>query len=153
MLDRKVTPKPAFNVTEPFMGVWMVQLNREMCELLRSFIAGVSDVVEEELISLRSTLESLDVDSSYYSDGSSYHFSKEFANTYILRLNTQMRNLLIDFVADIEGGVEKIVWAFHLALRNPEGPRESKKRYFYNDKPFGPQRHSRFVYGGDNYRR
>lgn len=153
MNDRKMPPKPAFNVTEPFMGIMMVQLNKEMCDLLKTFISNVGHV-EEELLKLCDSLGELHTSSSYIClQGPSFSLSKDFMNTYVLRINKEMRDLLIDFITDIEGGVEKIVWAFHLALKNPEGPREVKKKYLNLERFNGPRRYDRYAYGGEQYRR
>ncbi len=157
MIDRKFANvnKPAFNVIEPFMGVMMVQLNREMCELLSTFISGVS-YVEDELVFLRNALaDPSAAQSMNVEHGPAFTFSHDFMNTYVLRFNKEMRNLLIDFITDIEGGVEKIIWAFHLALKNPEGPRDFKgrKRFEVQYKPrnqYDDRTLGRYVY--DNRR-
>lgn len=124
--DRKLPPKPAFNVSEPFVGIMMIQLNKEMVNLLKSFISDVGHL-ENELIQLMDALSESHMNTNYApASGPAFSLSREFYNTYVLRINKDMRDLLIDFISDIDGGVDKTVWAFHLALKNPVGIREKK---------------------------
>lgn len=147
-MERKhLAHKPAFNMIDPFIGVHMVQLNKEMCLLIADFIDGVS-YIEEELKQLSNALRNLG------GEGIGFHLSGDFQHTYVLRINREMRNLIINFITDIEGGVEKIVWAFHLALKNPEGQKDLRirKRYEAMERPGGrhagrpPRPYGRFVY-------
>lgn len=126
MNDKRTLHKPAFNVIEPFIGTMMVQLNREMCLALASFIDGVS-YVEPEINELSKCLI------AGSGNGAGFALSPEFNKSYVLRLDAYMRTMLIEFIADIEGTVDKIVWALHMALRDPEGGREYKMRKKYEE--------------------
>ncbi len=113
--------KPTFNVNSPFMGVLMVQLNHTMSIELQRFIDSVADV-EDEVEALKDGLR----DPSQYGvfvhrEGPSFLVIRSFKGVVVVEMNQEMRELLIQFISDIEGGVDKIIWAFRLALENPEG--------------------------------
>jgi hypothetical protein len=129
-VERKSMHKPAFNMIEPFIGVYMVQMNKEMCQFMADFIDNVV-YVEEELKDLSKAFRNLS------GEGTGFHLSNDYMHTFVLRLNKDMRYLLINFITDIEGGVEKIIWAFHLALKNPDGQKDLriKKRYDIAERP------------------
>lgn len=148
-MERKtIGHKPAFNVTEPFIGVMMIQLNKEMCDLMADFIDGVV-YVEEEIQVLSKALR------NHGGEGNGFSLAPEFYHTFVLRINKDMRNLIINFITDIEGGVEKIIWAFHLALKHPDGQKDIRirKKYDTYERPQYRMKQppSRFAY--ETYRR
>jgi hypothetical protein len=48
---------PKFNVSEPFLGITMVQMNKPMTLLLQRFIDDIDGIVETEIMAFRNALE------------------------------------------------------------------------------------------------
>lgn len=120
--------KPTFNVNPPFMGVTMVQLNHAMSIELQRFIGSINDV-EDEILAFKAGLRDPANDGVYvYGQGPSFLVIRSFKGVVMAELNQEMRDLLIQFISDIEGGVDKIIWAFRLALENPEGRDTARSR-------------------------
>lgn len=148
--------KPTFNVVKPFQGVTMVQLNAEMAKQLADFFDGFDEEdLEGDLRQLQDVLdhysseseESLPDDTDHalapfhYIDsqevervpdkdrGSSriYAVSNAIGGVFAVSVNEAARQLLIEVINECEGQVDRIVWAFRLALEDPTGgPRETR---------------------------
>lgn len=120
--------KPTFNVVRPFMGVLTVQMNHAMSIALQNFIDDVEGL-ETEIEAFAAALHDPIQDGAYvYKEGPSFVVHRSFKGVVTLDLNEDMRHLLIQFISDIEGGVDKIIWAFRLALEDPEGCVEARNR-------------------------
>lgn len=75
-------------------------------------------------------------DDKHY-DEREYVFSPEISGVITLILNEKARQLLIEVISECEGQVDRIVWAFRLALEDPTGgPRESRESSY---RPYAPQ--------------
>jgi len=119
--------KPTFNVNPPFMGVLMVQLNHTMSLELQRFINSIGDV-EDEIRALKSGLRDPATNGAYvFKDGPSFLVIRSFKGVVMVEMNEEMRAMLISFISDIEGGVDKIIWAFRLALESPGGRDTSRQ--------------------------
>ena len=62
---------------------------------------------------------------------------RSFYGVVLVEMNIEMRDLIVDFINDIDGGVDKIIWAFKLALLNPGGRRvkldkTNRSKHFHN---------------------
>lgn len=124
--------KPTFNVVAPFMNVTMVQLNHAMSIELQRFISNVGDV-EEEISALRAGLRNPAEAGVYiYNDGASFNVIRSFKGVVLIEMNAEMRDMLIDFISDIQNGVDKIIYAFRLALENPEEGRQHRIKRTHN---------------------
>lgn len=120
--------KPTFNVVEPFMGVLMVQLNHAMSIELQKFISSIEDV-DEEVEALKMALRDPAQNGVFvYKEGPSFVVTRSFKGVVLVEMNQEMRDILIQFISYIQGGVDKIIWAFRLALENPEGSRDNRNR-------------------------
>ena len=142
--------KPTFNVVKPFQGVTTLQLNAEMAKQLADFLDGFDEEdLEDDLRSLHDTLDhygsevegplpegiylfidsSDDLDTSDKERGSSrlYTISSPIGGVFSVSVNEAARQLLIEVINECEGQVDRIVWAFRLALEDPTGgPREPR---------------------------
>lgn len=151
--------KPTFNVVKPFQGVTTVQLNAEMAKQLADFLDGFDEEdLENDLRHLQDTLyhygSEMDDPSpeeiSHYIDsqdqsteddkdrGSArlYAISNAIGGVFAVSINEAARQLLIEVINECEGQVDRIVWAFRLALEDPTGgPREPR-----NYRPSRPSR-------------
>ena len=123
-----VNIKPTFNVIGPFVGTYLAQLNKQMNTLLQQFISQV-DYVEEELEALKNALRDPQLSGFYDTKaGPSFVVVRSFYGVVLIEMNVEMRDLIVDFINDIDGGVDKIIWAFKLALLNPGGRRVKSDR-------------------------
>ena len=134
--------KPTFNVVKPFLGTTTIQLNSEMATELASFLEGFdAEDLESDLIKLLQHLKALedadaqesilgahitseDEDLGYERE---YSFTASLGGVSCLIVNERAKQLLIEVINECEGQVDRIVWAFRLALEDPTGgPRESR---------------------------
>lgn len=137
--------KPTFNVVSPFMGVTVAQLNHAMSIELQNFIDSIDDV-EDEVAALRDGLrDPANAGVQVYKDGPSFVVMRSFKGVVLVSLNEPMRELLIQFISDIEGHVDRLVWAFRLALENPEGRKPIRNGRFNQNK----RQRIRGAYSGD----
>ena len=112
-------PKPTFDVAVPFLGVLMFRCNHAMSMALQRFIDDVEDV-ENEIIAFKEAFRDPTENGAFvYKDGPSFVVNRSFKGVIQGQMNQDMRELLSNFIGDVEGGVDKIVWAFKLALENP----------------------------------
>ncbi len=114
-----VPQKPTFDVAVPFMGVLMFRCNHAMSMALQRFIDDVEDV-ENEIIAFKEAFRDPTENGAFvYKDGPSFVVNRSFKGVIQGQMNQEMRELLSNFIGDVEGGVDKIIWAFKLALENP----------------------------------
>lgn len=132
--------KPTFNIVRPFLGVLTVQLNHAMSMTLQQFFNDVEGVEEEDPHMYKTVYAFTDAlrdpvqfGAYVYKEGPSFVVHRSFKGVVLIEMNDDMRNILIDFVSEIEGGVEKIIWAFRLGLENPDGCQEARSRSRTND--------------------
>jgi hypothetical protein len=114
------------------MGVLTIQMNHAMSMALQSFIEDVEGI-EQEVEAFAAALHDPAQDGVYvYKDGPSFVVQRSFKGVVIIEMNEDMRHLLIQFISDIEGGVDKIIWAFRLAMEDPDGCQEARNRNAYD---------------------
>lgn len=126
--NRSAPQTPTFNIVPPFMGVLVVQLNHAMSLELQHFISSINEEdVDEEVDAFRQALRDPAQFGVYvFKEGPSLLAMRSFKGVVIVEMNLEMRDILVDFISEIDGGVDKIIWAFRLALENPEGGRPVK---------------------------
>ena len=146
--------KPTFNIVRPFLGVLTVQLNHAMSIALQHFFNDVEGVEEEDphmyktVYAFTDALRDPSQFGAYvYKEGPSFVVHRSFKGVVLVEMNDDMRNILIDFISEIEGGVEKIIWAFRLGLENPDGCTEARGR-----NRTGEKRRKQYTRSGYNSR-
>jgi len=135
--------KPTFNVVKPFQGVTTIQLNCEMATEIANFLSGFDvEDLEEDLTKLQNTLsvfgnEAEESEEPQYEgdhitcEKREYSISTSVGGVTALSVNEDARQLLIDVIDECEGKVDRIVWAFRLALEDPTGgPRDNRDRSY-----------------------
>lgn len=159
--------KPTFNVVKPFQGVTTIQLNAEMSKQLADFLAGFdADDLEGDLRLLQDTLDHYGSEEdaateevSHYIDSNDngeddkdrgknrrYAISNAIGGVFSVSVSESARQLLIEVIDECEGQVDRIVWAFRLALEDPTGgPREPRNiRSSRSSRPFHRSQDNRF---------
>lgn len=130
-MNRSMSPqKPTFNIVPPFLGVTVLQLNHSMSHELQKFIGSIEESdVEQEMAAFKAALRDPINEGAYvFKEGPCFSIIRSFKGVVLAELNEEMRQLLIEFISDIEGGVDKIIWALKLALEDPDTTRTIRIR-------------------------
>jgi len=128
--------KPAFNVVVPFEAITMIQMNRQMTDLVSEFIFDF-DEIDDEVYAFADHLinpgswsrKSSDIEEQ---DWPSFTIDR-INNVYCVLLNKKMCQSLICFFDEVEEeDVEIQVLALSKALKDPE--KCSQIRFWKNSK-------------------
>jgi hypothetical protein len=133
--------KPStFNVVPPFSGVIVAQLNGNMASDLVHFFKeqfGSTPEVLRKNLSQDPELASLicHLDDPNYEDeqwepsqnSATFEIIEAFNDVILITMDSAMRDILINYISDYEGEVQKTIWAFRLALENPVGKIQARR--------------------------
>lgn len=113
-----IEQKPTFNVTEPFDGVTILQMNDGMRNLLHSFIFDEDQ--ETTPVEVYALGEALNDPRQWHRKASETSFSTErFEGVTTVHLNRSMIKILRSFINEYED-LERELVALNRALGNPE---------------------------------
>jgi len=89
----------------------------------------VDEEAEEEIVAFRDALD----DPSVYVHATrpnepSFLMCEKYMNVIVIEMNEAMRDLIRQFINEIEGRIEDEIWAFNRALENPEASREIREQ-------------------------
>lgn len=109
---------PTFDVSLPFMGVYTVRGNHAFSMHMQSFIDDVDDV-DEEILALREALYQPVQKGNFSNEECAFSVLRSFKGIVNIKMNEGMRKLLVDFISEVEGPLDRITFAFKGALTDP----------------------------------
>jgi len=113
--------KPIFNVVPPFQGITAVQMNESFAQLLADFLNayGHSDFEDKHVIT--AVIEKLSRPGTWTDKVDKFIVSSDcVAGVKSLLINSRTIGALIRFIKSVDDEIDREIWAFVMALKNPD---------------------------------
>lgn len=106
----------------------MLQINHAMSSAIQDFIREFDpNDVEDEIMALCDALKDPTRSVHAPSIGPAFIVDRSFKGVVVLRLNQDMTELLLEFLNEVVGHIEKPIYALRFALQDPSGGKSARE--------------------------
>ena len=127
--------KPIFNVVQPFQGITTIQMNESFAQLLADFINAYNSDDFQDAHVIDAVMEKLSRPGTWTDKTDKFIVSSDcVAGVKSMLVNSRTIGAIIRFIKSVDD-VDKEIWAFVMALKNPQACYENRNNRKEEEQP------------------